>query len=49
MGPKVKAALRFVEGGGKRAIIAKLDSALEALEGKSGTQVVPVKEKTCVI
>nr|WP_286974860.1 carbamate kinase [Acetomicrobium sp. UBA5826] len=47
MGPKVKAALRFVENGGKRAIIAKLDSALEALEGKTGTQVVPVKEKIC--
>ena len=41
MGPKVKAALRFVRNGGKRAIIASLNDALEALEGASGTQIVP--------
>lgn len=41
MGPKVLAAIRFVEwGGGERAIIASLDRAVEALEGKTGTQVV---------
>lgn len=39
MGPKVKAALRFVRNGGKRSIIARLDEALEALEGKAGTQI----------
>ena len=37
MGPKVKACLRFLENGGKRAIIASLDKALEALKGDSGT------------
>jgi carbamate kinase len=40
MGPKVEATLRFVKNGGKRAIIARLDEALEALEGSRGTQVV---------
>ncbi|ASJ10546.1 carbamate kinase [Thermococcus sp. P6] len=40
MGPKVLAAIRFVEWGGERAVIASLDRAVEALEGKTGTQVV---------
>lgn len=40
MGPKVEAAIRFVEGGGRRAIIAHLDHALAALRGESGTHVV---------
>ncbi|MBO8173977.1 MAG: carbamate kinase [Thermococcus sp.] len=40
MGPKVLAAIRFVEWGGERAVIAALDKAVEALEGKTGTQVV---------
>jgi len=40
MGPKVLAAVRFVEWGGERAVIASLDRTLEALEGKTGTQVV---------
>ena len=40
MGPKVLAAIRFVEWGGERAIIAALDRAVEALEGKTGTLVV---------
>ncbi len=39
MGPKVKAALRFVRNGGGRSVIARLDEALEALEGKAGTQI----------
>jgi carbamate kinase len=40
MGPKVKAALKFVGAGGKRAIIAHLDEAADALAGKTGTHVV---------
>ncbi|ANF22556.1 carbamate kinase [Thermococcus piezophilus] len=40
MGPKVLAAIRFVEWGGERAIIAALDKAVEALEGNTGTQVI---------
>jgi len=44
MGPKVKAAVRFIEHGGKKAIIASLTRALEALEGRSGTTLVPAGE-----
>lgn len=40
MGPKVNAALRFVRNGGQRAIIASLEEALEAIDGKKGTQIV---------
>ncbi|NJE85309.1 carbamate kinase [Thermococcus sp. CX2] len=40
MGPKVLAAIRFVEWGGERAVIAALDKAVEALEGNTGTQVI---------
>ncbi len=41
MGPKVKAAIRFVEAGGKEALITSLDSLLESLEGKTGTRILP--------
>lgn len=41
MGPKVSAALRFVKNGGRFSLIASLDQALEALEGKSGTRIIP--------
>jgi len=46
MGPKVKAAIRFVEHGGRVAIIASLNHALEALEGKSGTTISTTKVDT---
>ena len=39
MGPKVAAAIQFVRGGGKRAIIAHLDDAQAALAGTTGTQI----------
>ncbi len=41
MGPKVQAAVNFLEAGGGRAIVGDLDDALEALEGRTGTQIVP--------
>ena len=41
MGPKVEAAIRFVENGGKRAIIGHLEEIMPALLGESGTHVVP--------
>ncbi len=37
MEPKVKAAIRFIEKGGKEAVIGNLSDALNVLEGKSGT------------
>lgn len=40
MEPKVKAAIRFMENGGKRAIISSLEKLNEALEGKTGTHFV---------
>jgi carbamate kinase len=40
MGPKVEAALRFVEAGGGRVVIAHLDMAVEALAGRAGTQIL---------
>ena len=40
MEPKVKAAVRFVEGGGARGIIASLEKAKDALTGDAGTQIV---------
>jgi len=41
MGPKIQAAIRFVKWSGKQAIITSLNSAFEALEGKTGTHIVP--------
>jgi carbamate kinase len=41
MGPKIEAAIRFIEGGGKRAIIGHLEEALPVLRGKTGTHIVP--------
>jgi carbamate kinase len=41
MGPKVEAAMGFVERGGERAIITSLDKAADALEGRTGTHIVP--------
>jgi len=41
MGPKVEAACRFVERGGTRAVITSLDNITEAVDGASGTVVVP--------
>jgi carbamate kinase len=41
MGPKVEAACRFVEQGGARAVITSLDNITEAMDGGSGTVVVP--------
>jgi len=39
MGPKVEAALDFLEKGGKRVIITDLDHILPALNGESGTTI----------
>jgi len=40
MEPKVKACVRFIEAGGERAVISSLAQAVEAGEGRAGTQVV---------
>jgi carbamate kinase len=41
MGPKVRAAYRFVHDGGARAIICALEDAVAGLRGDVGTQVTP--------
>jgi carbamate kinase len=41
MGPKVRAAVRFVEATGRRAAIGSLDQIEAIVDGRAGTQVVP--------
>jgi carbamate kinase len=40
MGPKIAAAIRFLESGGERVIIGHLDEAMAALRGEAGTHVL---------
>ena len=37
MGPKIDAAIRFVEAGGHEVLVTRAESLSEALEGKTGT------------
>jgi carbamate kinase len=39
MGPKILAALRFLEFGGERVIISNIEQGWEALQGKTGTLI----------
>lgn len=39
MAPKVEAAVSFVKAGGRKAMIARLDQGLEALNGTAGTTI----------
>ncbi len=41
MGPKIEAALGFVQNGGDYALITSLDKAMDALDGKTGTKIIP--------
>jgi carbamate kinase len=38
MGPKVEAAIQFLENGGKRAVIASIEDIQPALQGEAGTE-----------
>ena len=40
MGPKIAAAIKYLELGGKMVVISDHDHLLEALEGQAGTQIV---------
>lgn len=42
MAPKVEAAVRFVRGGGRAAIIAHLDDAEKAVRSRAGTRITRV-------
>ena len=39
MGPKIKAAISFLEGGGKEVIISLPEDLIKAMEGKKGTRI----------
>jgi carbamate kinase len=39
MGPKIEAAVYFLERGGKRVIIASLEESMQALQGQAGTHI----------
>jgi carbamate kinase len=40
MGPKIEAAIEFLENGGKRAIITSQEMLVSAIKGDAGTQIV---------
>lgn len=39
MGPKIEAAIMFLQSGGRKAVISSLEKAREALEGTAGTTI----------
>jgi carbamate kinase len=41
MGPKVEACIRFIKWGGRRTTITSLDNVVDAIDGKTGTHIVP--------
>jgi len=41
MGPKIEASCDFVENGGHRALITSLDCLARAMDGETGTAIVP--------
>jgi carbamate kinase len=45
MGPKIEAALQFVEKKRKRAVICSIEEIDAALEGRAGTQIRPATKK----
>ena len=42
MAPKISAVIRFIQNGGREAIIAELSKLKEAIQGKSGTHITRV-------
>ena len=41
MGPKIEAAIDFLQHGGKRVLVCSVDRIHDALEGKAGTELLP--------
>jgi carbamate kinase len=41
MGPKVEAAIKFLDSGGRRTIITSLEGIDDAIEGEGGTEIIP--------
>jgi carbamate kinase len=44
MGPKIEAAIEFLEAGGEEVLITLPERLGEALEGKTGTRIVRSEE-----
>lgn len=40
MGPKIEAAIEFLESGGKRAFVASTENIERSLQGKAGTEII---------
>ncbi len=40
MGPKIDAALRYLEGGGRQVVITSIEHLYDALQGSAGTRIV---------
>jgi len=40
MGPKIQAAINFIEEGGKEVVISSIEKMTDAVEGKTGTKIV---------
>ncbi|WP_042357417.1 carbamate kinase [Bacillus rubiinfantis] len=49
MGPKIEAAILFLQKGGKNVIITSIDKLQDALEGKTGTRVVARSEELVTV
>jgi carbamate kinase len=41
MGPKVEAALSFIEHGGREAIITRYEQLVDAVHDRAGTHILP--------
>jgi carbamate kinase len=41
MGPKIEAALEFLQAGGRRAIVTSPERIVASLRGEAGTEILP--------
>jgi carbamate kinase len=41
MGPKIRAAISFIENGGKEVIIGSIGKEFESIKGQAGTRIIP--------
>jgi carbamate kinase len=41
MGPKIEAAVYFLESGGQEVLITSIEKGFEAIQGKAGTRILP--------
>ncbi|OQY01793.1 MAG: carbamate kinase [Desulfobacteraceae bacterium 4572_123] len=44
MGPKVAAAMQFIQGGGKRAVITSIKAICDSVQGTAGTQIIRTEQ-----